>query len=354
MRIAELPPIEHALAFRNPYATAPREQIVLSSVDVSNAFGLADQACTVVQEMPAPRHIRANVGGRTVVSSHGGDGTVQLVVAAAIGHVRDDPEVTASNETVHRPLLEDVLYVPIANGNGNNFACSALGQYAVDPRRLADAPDLDIGFHRPLAYQVTDERGNTVRSGIATSCFGINAAAIVAAKLHQQKLQLAALGAQTVGQQRRFAKETLITARELLNVKPFSADLTVTTGRDSAREPLRNIAGLELIGSHIYAKRGRAPVNIDDPRHQVVVATHHMSRTAGLASLLLMSARLATGQHKRRPLDLTDTTLTLRVISNQPVPFHTDGEIGDTLMIEPGQLLRLRLGNLAVPTLIRR
>jgi hypothetical protein len=278
----ELPP-EGLVTFLNPFATGYHAGVGRAA-DVQHAFDIPDSNVGDIRDVAMPKHVEEYVNGRTIVYSGGGDGTVKLAVAAITGHVQDDLEASASNYARHADLAEQVLYIAGPDGNANNFALSALGRFARHPTRLIGSDLAVIRPHRPGTYDVTDERGNSVRSGIFTSCFGVKAAAEIATELDERKPQLKHLPRLF-----RLASESILTAETLWDSRPFSADVTLTktvgTDRVDIRRRLSAMTGFELIGSRVYAKAGRTKVNVDSTRLQPIVTWHHENRAARSAAL---------------------------------------------------------------------
>jgi diacylglycerol kinase family enzyme len=347
MHIAELWPRGGTmLAFINPHSTS-HAQAGRDVRTMQQAFGVPDARLKIIEALPAPKHIQANVAGHTVVYSHGGDGTVNRVLSAITGTVQDDPAATAANLAKHRELASQLLYVAGTGGNAKNFALSALDQYTHEQAQLAEAASLGIGHHRPLVYEVLGVRGKVLRSGIVTSCIGLGASANIAAKLHKHKRQLD----QYSGTE-RLAREALISADALLHTQPFAAKTTRLAGPKTIRRQLPAITGFEIIGSRVYAKVGRTQVNVDDSRYQVIITHHKLIPPLQVAEFVSATVRLKTGKHALKPIDFADNVLTLRLTSNASVPLQIDGEFGRRYTMQPGQSLRLRPCEIAVPTLM--
>lgn len=283
---------------------------------------------------------------QTLIYSDGGDGTVRGVIAAVAGIATDDPELTAINFAYHQELAQSIVYFAGAGGNANNWPLSAHGRFAKHPEKLAKA-SLHVGAHRPLIYEITDDRGNIVRSNIATSCLGLGASAIASRSLDLAKPELEARS-----RFRRLLGETAMVYEAAIQAPPFSVELITDSGEDAVAERRKDITALELIKSRMYAKQGRTRVNIDDTLWQPEVIDYAPGLVERNAQLVATLARLRLARQAMPVQDFRGTELAIRVESDKPVPYQADGETDDTTLILPGQTMRLRLARIAIPTLI--
>jgi diacylglycerol kinase family enzyme len=341
-----------AIDFLNP-CTTDADEAAWQAPFVHEIFGIRDDSryVTTITESAEPKHMANHMADETLVYSSGGDHTINLAIAAIIGSVEDDPQATAENLFDHTSYARHVLFVAGAGGNARNFALSALGDTSSNPGELRRTETLGIGWHRPMLYEVIDEQKEVVRSGIATTTIGVNLAARVAIRVENEKQAI-----KSMSRRRRLAREFHLTADEMLNTPPFSAAVTVRDGKEAATELFDDITGFEVLGSRIYAKQGRAPesVNVDTTEKQLIIARHHRHLPMRVVSSLGTAARLRTGRHRRQPIDFANNELALRLTSDQPVPFHSDGEVGDRYQLFPGQTLTLKLGRIAVPVLMQK
>ncbi|HSX43011.1 MAG TPA: hypothetical protein VLF59_02895 [Candidatus Saccharimonadales bacterium] len=282
-----------------------------------------------------------------LVYSHGGDGTVNLAVAAITGNVRNDLKRTEQNKNRHTKYAHKILYVPGAGGNANNFALSALKGYAAHPDRLARGKRFWIGYHHPLEYQIRDKDGQVTASGIATSCFGAGASATVAHELEQAKPELVQLDKHI-----RTRRERRLVAQELYNAQPYKAIVTVGNERSDISRYYPEVNGIELIGSKIYAKQGRSGVNIDSPKFELFIARHIALKAARLGNLAILGTQLATGMLPGKPVDFSTTSVSIQNVGEHTMPLHTDGETGTELSLPPEHIVRLTMGQIAVPVLM--
>jgi hypothetical protein len=283
---------------------------------------------------------------QTLIYSDGGDGTVRGVIAAVAGISPDDPELTAINFAYHQELAKSVVYFAGAGGNANNWPLSALGRFAKHPEKLAKAKLL-VGEHHPLIYEITDDRGNIIRSNIATSCLGLGASAIATRSLDLARPELEARS-----RARRLLGETAMVYEAAIQAPPFSVELITDSGDDYVTERRKDITALELIKSRIYAKQGRTRVNVDDTLWQPDVIDYAPGLVERNAQLVATLTRLRLARQVMSPQDFRGTELAIRLESDEPVPYQADGETDDTTFILPGQTMRLRLARIAIPTLI--
>jgi hypothetical protein len=352
-RTSELGPYTNMLAWHNPDGTDHANAAHRTDA-IGNAFIIPSDNRHVILDFPTPGHVQEHVNGATIIDSDGGDGSKKRHIESGIGVVTDDPEASANNFKLHRELARDILYVPVAGGNANNFALSALGRYAHEPELLEQAA-VRVGLHRPLLYRVVNERGDTIRYGCAPTCIGIGGAALVATALDEQKPALKQLSERPFGSTRRTVREFTTAASTLLRADPFSAEVTLNVNGKALREDFDALTGIEVVGSRIYAKEGRTNANIDDSNYQVVISKHHAFGPARLAGLAALTARLKTGIHPvHRMLDFSNLNMAIKPTGDDPVPFHVEGEIGDAFQLDPGQTLHLRLAQIAVPVLMRK
>lgn len=338
------PDHENYIGFLNPAATGYRA----SQPAIENSHPLwvaSEEQAQHILELPRPKHIQEGIGGLTLIYSRGGDGTVNKTVAAIVGHHEDDPEATARNFGIHAELNSAVRYLAAAGGNANNFALSALGKLASRPERITATSHVYVGQHRPIFYEVTDGDGSLSRTGISTSCIGVGGSARVATELHNIKNELKQKHAPT-----RLVHEAGVAFRALIQAPAFSAELRLAKHGNVQRLALESISGFESIGSRRYAKQGRTNINIDDTRQQLIVARHAGSRLGQAAHITEAFTRLKLGRHTWAPLDFEEVELALKITSDEPVPFHSDGEVGPRYILAPGATLKLKLGRLAVPT----
>jgi len=344
--------LDGAVSFLNPAATNYAASTARAGAAVE-AFAIPEEHRHVIEDRATPQHVQQTVQGRTLVYGGGGDSTANLVAASILGDVQDNPEATANNRRRHAELATYVRYLPGPDGNANNFALSALGRLARYPSKLAAAPESRVGLHRPLLYEVRGDGGDggdTVRSGIVTSCFGLGCAALAARDLDKVKPELKQLPRPV-----RLGREALIAFGAVVDAPAFSIASTLTIGGETQTRDFSRITGIESIGSAIYAKEGRTRVNIDDTREQLVVTEGRDSRFRQQVATIATLGRVKTGRHALPAIDITDRTeFSLRLTSDQPVPFHVDGEIGVRYQLEPGQTVYLRRSDIAIPTLMAR
>lgn len=364
MYAAELASPKHFLTFINEKATGGEDgrekaEAVRAALKIpaANVTALYDRPTAAFFEEYMD-DLPGNEG--VAVCAYGGEGAAKLAVESFAGIVPTNPEETRARLSKHRELVRRILYVPAAGGNANNFARSALGIYSRDPSRLATAGDLMVGLHRPLLTELLEEdvdgEEKVIRQDAAVSCAGVGATSWLARDLEMSKAILKQLQQGRFGRIRRLqrlGREAIITTNGLWSAPSFSAEMTIRTGDRVRKETLLDIDGIEVIGSRYYAKAGRAPCNIDDPRHQIVVARHHASRLPRALSLASTFAQFTSGHYTRKPIDFTGTTLTLERTDWGVLGYQIDGEveIGYTLS---DQKLRLSLAKIAVPVLMRQ
>jgi hypothetical protein len=337
---------ETYLGYYNPSATdyihAPERGEAVARYFVPRATG----SLNIETGIPDTESMAALIGDCTVLlNPDGGDGTVRKVVSAALGIEENDPNGTDNNFARHRKLVQQIILFANAGGNGNNFPLSAHGSAARDPRKLFTARHLVRAQHRPLTYTIMDERGGVTASGIALTGIGIGSAATAAARIELAKPQLNSLSLIP-----RLASEASMIFSSLYHEPSFGLEITdsLSTGVINTSQ-LESIVGFELIGSKVYAKRGRTHVNVDDTRWQPVAVQQHETAVGRTSEIVGTAVRLNAGMHARNPIDLRNRTLTISPETDQAVPIHADGETGPALWIHPGQKLQLKLANLAIP-----
>lgn len=282
----------------------------------------------------------------TLVHLEGGDGLVNRAVSALAGVVEDDPDTTADLYDIHRRMLGqagDMAIYAGAGGGANNVPLSAHGRFAIRPELLGKAREISKAQYRPILYRITGEQGETKHLGLTTSCFGLGGSAIAAAALEaakpelKQMREIAALG-----------RQALLVLKAISQAPSFSG---ILGGEQIDPRRLNGLAAAEWVYSKIHAKQGRTGVNLDDTKLQpiLLVKSHHPTlHTVG--GLL----RTRFNRHVNPPLDMDQTNLTFRLTSEEPVPYHTDGEAGPEKLLFPGDTLELALGRLAVPLLMVR
>ena len=305
----------------------------------------ADTVAKEIDHEASPFDILRLDSDSTLIYSDGGDGTVRSVIAAMAGIVPDCPDRTAINLSTYREIAKHLRYFAGAGGNANNWPLSAHGRFALHPDTL-DQAATRLGYHRPILYEVLSERGDVIRSNIATSGLGIGVAAIAALRLEKAKQEL-----EQIGSIKRQLGETAIVLDAAKHAPPFAFDLSVIADETDEKR-FTDMTGFELIKSRIYAKQGRTKVNVDDTTWQPVM-THHASN--GVSHVLQVAntvVRMKSGRHALPAEDLHDQELMIRITSEQPVPFHADGETDVDSAILPGQTLRIRLAQIAIPTLM--
>ena len=344
---AHIEPIPGMLGFTNPESTGHanalarvgqvQEQLLDSGADVQ-----------MIEHVASPIDMHLLDHDLTLVYSDGGDGTVRSVVAAMAGIVPNDPERTALNFAYHNSIAPHLRYYAGAGGNANNWPLSAHGRYAVHPDKLHHAT-VQLGYHSPILYEITDEDDEVVRSHIATSGIGIGTAAIAAYRLEKAKYEL-----EEKGSVRRLLGETAIVMESAREATPFAVELTATTSDSQASRRLTDVTGLEFIKSKIYAKQGRTRVNVDDTNWQPVVMQRYPSKVRDALGVASTFARLKLGRHALPVEDFSGREMYIRVAGDEPVMYHADGETDVDSVIYPGQTMRLRLARIAIPTLIAR
>lgn len=340
---------DQLLAFVNPKATA---NIGAEQKARALAASAGIDTVTVLTDFPSSELVRTHVSDKqTVIYTGGGDGTVNATVSAILGHEVGDPEATAKNNATHTKLAKRVLYVAGADGGANNFPLSALGRrFAKRPQFIPNGKT-HVAQHRPLIFEVwDDEADKVVQSGIATTCIGLGGTALTLVGVEAAKPKLAQ------HPYTRLLRETAMTAKALVAAPAFSAEATFTdrTGIEK-KQKLDNISAIELIGSRNYAKQGRgsAGVNIDTAKWQPVTLERRPSRLGRWAAACRTLAQVALGRYQPPQYDFAGhTELRLRVTSDQPVPFHTDGDVHPDRQLTIGQTLALRLSKIAIPTVM--
>lgn len=341
---ANVGPRSNMLGFMNLEATG--HELAAARMDhVRQHFLDADSVVKEIDHEASPFDVLRLDSDNTLIYSDGGDGTVRRVIAAMAGIVPDCPERTAINLRTYREIAGHLRYFAGAGGNANNWPLSAHGRFALLPEKLDEAT-IALGSHRPILYEVIDERGEIVRSNIAVSGLGIGVAAIAALRLEKAKQEF-----EQVGSIRRQLGETAIVFDAAKRAPPFAFELAVVSD-ETDQQRFADMTGFELIKTRIYAKQGRTRVNVDDTKWQPVM-THHASNSVSQAFQIANTAvRMKSGRHALPAEDLHDQELMVRITSEQPVPFHADGETDVDSVILPGQTLRIRLAQIAIPTLM--
>ena len=338
-------PMPSMIGFTNPASTGHasahkragyvQEQLLDASADVQ-----------MIDHVASPGDLLLLAREQTLIYSDGGDGTVRNVVAAMAGIVPDDPERTAQNFPFHLSMSRHLRYFAGAGGNANNWPLSAHGPFAINPDKLAQAR-VSLGFHSPMMYEITDEKGEIVRSHIATSGLGLGAAAIAAYRLEKAKPEL-----EEKGRVRRLLGETAIVLSAAREAAPFAVEMTAVTNDSRDTRLLAEVTGLEFIKSKIYAKQGKTKVNVDDTNWQPVVMYRYPNNIQDNLKLFSTMTRLKLGRHALPPENFHDQDMLIRVVSDEPVMYHADGETDVDAVIYPGQTMRLRLARITIPTLM--
>jgi hypothetical protein len=343
----------HALGVINPAATgAP--QAFERVITAANRLTLPGGSCRISYDRPTARGLRDMIGAtQTTVIGSGGDGSVNELIAAMVGVVPDDPEATARNFETHEALLSHIRYVSLAGGRANNWPLSALGDYAAHPERIGPTTDLRVGMHRPIVYEVLGKTGAVKRLGVATSCVGVQGTEKAAHDLGAAKPWLKRL--RPFNHHHRSLHEANIAFQAILKSPPFSAEVSLVSPTNTHEFTLANRSGVEFVGTEKYASHGRTKTHVDDTFWQPL-STHRTPNIATeLEQLADASLRLLTGQHAIRPLDLDKTEVWIRLTSKEPVFFHVDAETDrGRNVLNQGEQLRLRLAQLAVPTVVAR
>jgi len=344
------------LAAVNPYATHG-ERGARDALQAAR-YILGDEIVGEVSyDKPTPtsvsafmdRGISAGSGSDALLISSGGDSTVTLAVAAALGIVEDNPDATENNVLKHEALLTHLTYFGLARGRSNNFQNSAAGIRAQDIKMLAKPGGAFIGYHRPLLYRTYDQNGEMQRLGIATSGIGLGGPEKALSKMAAQKPELARLSAAG-----RLLKEVGITFQEILYSEPFSADVSLVSGNCTQVIPYNGVTALETIGTRHYATAGRTSVNVDDTRWQYIINKHHTVAAVHAAHLAESLVRLQQNKHVLRPVDLDKIHMSVEITSSEGVSFHVDGDTSTKRTIEPGGRLELSVARLALPVLMFR
>lgn len=344
-RLAHHEPLPGMLGFTNPEST--EHASALTRVEYVQSHLLAARAdVRMIDHAASPLDLLQLQSEQTLVYSDGGDGTVRSVIAAMAGIVPNDPPRSAQNFTTHRSLAEHLRYFAGAGGNANNWPLSAHGKYAVHPEKLSHA-DVQLGYHRPLIYEITDEDGAVVRSHIATSGIGLGTAAIAAYRLEKAKPEL-----QEKGTIRRLLGETAIVLAAAREAAPFDVALTIATRDSQDTQRLTDATGLEFIKTKIYAKQGRTRVNVDDTNWQPLITHRHSNKVQDSLGLISTFARLKIGRNALPAEDFSNQEMSIRIEGDEPVPYHADGETDVDALVLPGQTMRLRLARIAIPTLM--
>lgn len=344
-RSASIEPMPSMLGFTNPESTGHLHALTRVG-HVQEHMLDAGADVQMVDHAASPYDMLLLAHDQTLIYSDGGDGTVRSVIAAVAGIVPNDPERTAQNYPYHASIAQHLRYFAGAGGNANNWPLSAHRDFSVNPDKLSHA-HVRLGYHRPIIHEVTDERGDIVRSHIATSGLGLGAAATAAYRLEKAKPEL-----QEKGKIRRLLGETAIVLDAAKNESPFTVELSKVTGDSQDTAPLTEVTGLELIKSRIYAKQGRTRVNVDDTNWQPALMHRYSNKVRDNLGVVSTMARLKLGRHALPPEDMSNQEMLIRLVSDEPVMYHADGETDVDSVIYPGQTMRLRLARIAIPTLI--
>ena len=342
--LGNVEPLSHMLGFMNPESTG-HEHAKTRMGYAQQYFLDGDASIQEIDHEASPFDVLELDGDRTLVYSDGGDGTVRRVIAAMAGIVPDNPERTALNLSTYREIAQYLRYFAGAGGNANNWPLSAHDRFALRPEKLAQAT-VRLGYHRPILYEVTDEQGEVVKSNVATSGLGLGVAAIAALQLEKAKQEF-----ESIGTMRRQLGETAIVLDAAKHAPPFAFDLSVIAG-ETREQRMTDMTGFELIKSKIYAKQGRTKVNVDDTKWQPVMTSYAPNRVSHALQVASTVARMKSGRHALPAEDLRGQELRVRITSEQPVPFHADGETDVDSVILPGQTLRVRLAQIAIPTMM--
>lgn len=344
-RLTHIEPMPSMLGFTNPESTEHASALArIGHVQAQLLETCAD--VTVIDHAASPLDLLLVQEDQTLIYSDGGDGTVRSVIAAMTGIVPNDPERTAQNFAHHQSISEHLRYFAGAGGNANNWPLSAHGQYAVHPEKLPHA-SVQLGYHRPIMYEITDEHGDIVRSHIATSGIGLGTAAIAAYRLEKAKPEL-----QEKGNIRRLLGETAIVLDAAREASPFAVELSATASDSLETQRLTDVTGLEFIKTKIYAKQGRTRVNIDDTNWQPLITHRYSNKVQDNLGLISTFARLKFGRNALPAEDFSNQEMSIRVDGDEPVPYHADGETDVDALVYPGQTMRLRLARIAIPTLM--
>lgn len=341
---ANVDPRSNMLGFINPEASG-HELAKARMGYVQQHFLDADTVAKEIDHEASPFDVLRLDSDSTLIYSDGGDGTVRSVIAAMAGIVPDCPERTAINLSTYREIAEQLRYFAGAGGNANNWPLSAHGRFALHPDTL-DQATIGLGYHRPMLYEVISERGDIVRSSIATSGLGIGVAAIAALRLEKAKQEF-----EQVGSIKRHLGEMAIVLDAAKHAPPFAFDLSVVAD-ETDEQRFTDMTGFELIKSRIYAKQGRTRVNVNDTKWQPVMTHHAPNSVSNAMQVANTVVRMKSGRHALPAEDLHDQKLMIRITSEQPVPYHADGETDVDSVILPGQTLRIRLAQIAIPTLM--
>jgi len=339
---------EAALAFLNPQATNFEESLSRSQI--------------VREHLLHPRHHHRELtsiasaadfetmSNLTLVYAGGGDGTVRRVIAASIGVVPDDFNETERRMSQHAEATQNVLLFAGKDGNACNFALSAHRRYATHPELLPYAQSIHVGHHRPIMREIIDADGNVVSNDIATSGLGFGNPAIAGEELQNAKPVLNELGPLA-----RLVEEGKISLHALLRAETFSARLDFIRGELRRTLNIRNVSGLEFIGTDPYAKLVRTDVGVADTLWQPAVQQRYPGRVRDTLNFAETLARLPLGLHVLPTFDMEGMSMEIRLLSDEPVQFHEDGESRhNKTVLEPEQTMRLHLAQIAIPTLIIR
>lgn len=350
--------VRSALIFRNPYST--REEFGGADTTAALQALVPDTHIPrdVITKRAEPQDFTSGNGRKNLTIVHSGDGGVNGVLTAAYGIVKDDPEASSANYAAHKELLDPEAgnsFLILGGGNGNNVARSTLGKFALQPHFLAGADLLQVP-DRSLVYHVKDVLGNTRHFGIATSTWGIGLETDAIELINEVK-QAVKRGELPKRGARRYVREFISAYSGASRSKKLAGSLAIHEGATVSHIAIDGANGVSIAGSHILAKSGRMPrdVNIGTPFFQLLtprISALPLANTFGTAALAM---RLRTGIHKQKPLDFSSLDkITLHPYVTDPLLFQVDGEVSEAQMIYPGDRVSFHLTGLAAHILMNR